>query len=153
MQLHPMCFDRFGGGLTRTAVAILLLVLTSSGVARAQDSTPRPEQAPRPMTLASDDGKFHAVLGAFVTAAGTDVAVSMYQIGRGTAREAGFGSWWQDSPVAFAATKSALTALFAYQLQRLHKTRPRTAFILGIASTSVEVALVARSARIRQPGR
>jgi hypothetical protein len=105
------------------------------------------------VTTASDDGKFHVVLGAFVTAAGTDVAVSMYQIGRGTAREAGFGSWWQDSPVAFAVTKSALTALFAYQLQRLHRTRPKAAFILGIAATSVEATLVARSARIKQPGR
>jgi len=102
--------------------------------------------------MLASDGAFHVVLGSFMTAAGTDVAVSMYQIGRGTAREAAFGSWWQDSPVAFAATKSAVAALFAYQLQRLHRTRPKTAFILGIASTSVEAALVARSARIRQPG-
>ena len=128
-------------------------MLTSGAVARAQDTTVRPEPASRPMTLATDDGAFHIVLGSFVTAAGTDVAVSMYQIGRGTAREAGFASWWQDSPVAFAATKSALTALFAYQLQRLHRTRPKAAFILGIVGTSVEATLVARSARIRQPGR
>jgi hypothetical protein len=109
-----------------------LLILTFGALARAQDSTPQPDPAARPMTLASDDGAFHIVLGSFVTAAGTDVAVSMYQIGCGTAREAGFGSWWQDSPVAFAATKSALTALFAYQLQRLHRTRPKAAFVLGI---------------------
>jgi len=128
-------------------------MLASSADAWAQDSTPRPEPAPRTTTLAGSDGAFHIVLGAFVTAAGTDVAVSMYQIGRGTAREAAFGAWWQDSPVAFAVTKSALTAVFASQLQRLHRTRPRAAFILGIASASVEAALVARSARIAQPGR
>jgi hypothetical protein len=129
-----------------------LLILTFGALARAQDSTPQPDPAARPMTLASDDGAFHIVLGSFVTAAGTDVAVSMYQIGCGTAREAGFGSWWQDSPVAFAATKSALTALFAYQLQRLHRTRPKAAFVESWA-TRVEAALVARTARIKQPGR
>ena len=153
MQSHHRRLDRFGCGLTRTVIAALLLMLASSAVARAQDSTPGPEPAPRTTTRASDDGPFHVVLGAFVTAAGTDVAVSMYQIGRGTAREAAFGSWWQDSPVAFAATKSALTALFAYQLQRVHRTRPKTAMLLGIIGTSVEATLVARSARIKQPGR
>lgn len=153
MQSHSTCLDRFGCGLTRTAIAVLLLILASSAVARAQDTTPRPEPAPPTMTPARDEGAFHIVLGAFVTAAGTDVAVSMYQIGRGAAREAGFGSWWQDSPVAFAMTKSAATALFAYQLHRLHRTRPKAAFILGIATTSVEAALVARAARIGQPGR
>ena len=59
------------------------------------------------------DGKFTFVMGAFITAAGNDLAVSMYQIGRGTAGERGFGGPWQDSPVAFAATKSGMTALFA----------------------------------------
>jgi hypothetical protein len=94
------------------------------------------------------DGKFNFVMGAFVTAAGTDLAVSMYQIGRGTAREGGFGAPWQDSPVAFAATKSAMTAVFAFGLQRLHKDRPKTALILGIAQTAVEGLLVVRSARM-----
>jgi hypothetical protein len=37
------------------------------------------------------DGKFTFVMGAFITAAGNDLAVSMYQIGRGTAGERGFG--------------------------------------------------------------
>ena len=74
----------------------------------------------------------------------------MYQIGRGAAREAAFGAQWQNSPIAFAATKSALTALFVYQLQKLHRTRPKTAFILGIAGTSVEAALIARTARLQQ---
>jgi hypothetical protein len=94
------------------------------------------------------DPKFNVVMGAFITAAGTDLAVSMYQIGRGTARERAFGAAWQDSPVAFAATKSAMTAVFAFGLQRLHKDRPRTALILGIAQTAVESLLVVRSARM-----
>jgi len=154
MQSHHPCLDRFGCKLAKMAIAALLLLLASSAVARAQDSTPRREPAPRATTLAGDGVAFNFVLGSFVTAAGTDVAVSMYQIGRGTAREAAFGAMWQDSPVAFAASKSALTALFAYQLQRLHRTRPKAAFILGIAATSAEAALVARSAWIaRQAGR
>ena len=155
MHLHPTHSSRFGAGLTTSVIAILF-TLAFSAATSAQDVVARPEPAPlRTVTVtpASDDGAFHVVLGAFVTAAGTDVAVSMYQIGRGTAREAAFGSWWQDSPVAFSVTKSALTALFAYQLQRLHRSQPKAAFILGIASTSVEAALVARSARIQQPGR
>jgi hypothetical protein len=104
-------------------------------------------------TAAGDrrDAKFTFVLGAFVTAAGTDLAVSMYQIGRGTARERGFGAPWQDSPVAFAATKSGMTALFAYGLQRIHKDRPKTAMILGIAATAMESLLVVRSARMPSP--
>jgi len=53
-----------------------------------------------------------------------------------------------------SAANSALTALFGYQLQRLHRTRPKAAFILGIAATGAESALVARSAWIaRQAGR
>jgi hypothetical protein len=151
---HPTRPIQYGVGVAKTAIAAILFALAFGAAASAQDDPSRLEPAPpRTATAASDDGAFHVVLGAFVTAAGTDVAVSMYQIGRGTAREAAFGSWWQDSPVAFAATKSALTALFAYQLQRLHRTRPKAAFILGIASASVEAALVARSARIQQPGR
>ena len=154
MQAQPTRPARCGVGRTRTAIAAILFTLASSAATLAQDGPSRLEPVPpRTVTTASHDGAFHIVLGAFVTAAGTDVAVSMYQIGRGTAREAAFGSWWQDSPVAFSVTKSALTALFAYQLQRLHRSRPKVAFILGIASTSVEAALVARSARIQQPGR
>jgi hypothetical protein len=118
--------------------------------ARAQE-LPRATDAPKQAaTAGKDEGRFHLVLGAFVTAAGTDIASSMYQIGRGSAREAGFGAAWQDSPVAFAATKSALTALFVYQLQKLHRTRPKAAFILGIAGTSVEAALIARTARMQR---
>ena len=153
MQAHSTRPIRCGVGRTRTAIAALLFTLASSAAMSAQDGTSLEPVPPRTVTTASHDGAFHLVLGAFVTAAGTDVAVSMYQIGRGTAREAAFGSWWQDSPVAFAATKSALTALFAYQLQRIHRTRPKTAMILGIVGTSVEATLVARSARIKQPGR
>jgi hypothetical protein len=96
------------------------------------------------------------MMGALITAAGSDVAVSMYQIGRGHAREVGFGASRQDSPVAFALTKSAITALFAYQLQRIHRTRPRTAFLIGLAATAVEAGLAVRAARMgvgapRQP--
>jgi hypothetical protein len=106
-------------------------------------------QAETPASTAErKDGKFQIVMGAFLTAAGTDIATTMYYVGQGTAREAGFGGWWQDRPVAFAVTKSAVTALFAYQLQKLHKTRPKTAIILGIVSTGFEASLVARTARI-----
>ncbi len=99
------------------------------------------------------DERFQIVLGAFITAAGTDLALSMYKIGNGSAREAGFGTWWQDSPVAFAVSKSAISALFAYQLERLHRTHPRAAFALGIVDTAIEAALVARSAGISSPAK
>lgn len=99
-------------------------------------------------TAGREDGKLQLVIGAFLTAAGTDIATTMYYVGKGTAREAGFGGWWQDRPVAFAVTKSALTALFAHQLQQLHKTRPKTAIILGIVGTGLEASLVVRTARI-----
>ena len=146
---------RFSRTLTRAIVACALLSLALGVHVRAQEA-PRPANAAAPARASSaekDDGRFHLVLGAFITAAGTDVASSMYQIGKGNAREAGFGAPWQDSPVAFAATKSALTALFAYQLQHLHKTRPKTALILGLVGTGVEVALVARTAHLQTPVR
>jgi hypothetical protein len=72
----------------------------------------------------------------------------MYGIGNGAVRERGFGSWWQDSPVAFAATKSAATAVFAYQLQKLHRTRPKTAIVIGLITTGVEASLAARGAQL-----
>jgi hypothetical protein len=100
---------------------------------------------------AVEDGRFQLAIGAFITAAGADIAVSMYQIGRGTAREQGFGAWWQDQPVPFALTKSALVALFAYQLQKIHRTRPKTAYILALVGTGIEAALVVRSARLSGP--
>ncbi len=94
------------------------------------------------------DRLFQSLSAAFVIAAGTDVSVSMYQIGRGVARERAFGAPWQDSPVAFAVTKSAMTAAFVYGLQRIHKDRPKTAFVLGVAATALEGWLAVRSARI-----
>jgi len=94
------------------------------------------------------DTRFQIVLGSFITAAGTDIALSMYAIGQGTAREVGFGAAWQHSPVAFAVTKSALTALYAFELQKLHKSRPKTAMVLGIIGTAIETSLVARTARL-----
>lgn len=100
-------------------------------------------------TVDRSDARFDFVLGAFLTAAGSDVALSMYKIGNGSAREAGFGAWWQDSPVAFAVTKSAVSAAFAYELQRLHQTRPKAAFVVGIAATAIEASLVARTAQLQ----
>jgi hypothetical protein len=41
-----------------------------------------------------------------------------------------------------------MTAVFVYGLQRLHRDRPKTAFILGIAQTALEGYLVVRSARM-----
>ncbi len=98
------------------------------------------------------DRPFNIVLGSFFTAASSDLAVSMYRIEEGSARERGFGSWWQDSPVLFATTKSAMAAAFAYGLKRLHKTRPKTAWVMGVAATTFESWLVVRSARIPQTG-
>jgi hypothetical protein len=91
-----------------------------------------------------------AVTAAFLITASTDLAVSMYQIGRGEAREVGFGAPWQDSPVAFAVTKSAVAVGFAYGLQHLHKSRPKTALVLGIAATALESWLTVRGAQISQ---
>jgi hypothetical protein len=94
------------------------------------------------------DVRFQIVVGAYLTAAGTDIALSMYHIGKGDLREAGFGGAWQNNPVAFAATKSALAALFAFQLQRLHRSHPKAAFVLGVVDTAIEASLVARTAHL-----
>jgi hypothetical protein len=98
--------------------------------------------------IAGHDIMFTTVSAAFVVAASTDLSVSMYQIGRGSAREVAFGAQWQDSPVAFAVSKSVMTAAFVYGLQRMHKTRPKTALVLGLVATAVEGWLAVRSAQI-----
>jgi hypothetical protein len=115
-------------------------------------ATPAPAGVNAQPVNGGSDKRFPLVLGGFITAASADLAVSMYQIGRGTAREAAFGSRWQDSPVPFAVSKSAMAALFTLGVQRLHKDRPKTALILGISATVVESLLVVRAARI-SPGR
>jgi hypothetical protein len=110
-----------------------------------------PDPAPAlPNGRRPSDRPFNLVVGSFITAASTDLAVSMYQIGRGVARESGFGGSWQDKPVLFATTKSAMAAAFVYGLQRVHKTRPKTALVMGAIVTGVEGWLVVRSARIEQ---
>ena len=102
-------------------------------------------------TPASDgprDSLFRVVTGTYIAAAGADIAVSMYQIDRGVARERGLGAQWQDSPAAFAITKGALAATFVYGIHRMHERRPKTAIALGIAATALETLLTVRSARI-----
>ena len=130
-----------------------LVVLGASAAARAQSDggdgvlAPEPQTPslviPVPTTVASretrapevnhHDALFRSVTAALAITTSTDLSISMYQIGKGNAREAGFGSAWQDSPVAFAISKSAVAAGFMYGLQRLHKNHPKTAIILGIA--------------------
>ena len=110
-------------------------------------------QTTAPSVAERGDGRFQLVLGAFITAAGTDIALTMYAIGKGSVRESGFGAWWQDSPLVFAATKSAISAIFAYQLQKLHKTRPKAALVLGLVDTAIEASLVARTARLSSGAR
>ncbi len=97
-----------------------------------------------------NDLLFRSLSIAFAGAASADISLSMYQINRGTAREVGFGAQWQDSPVAFAVTKGLMATAFVYGLQRMHKTRPKTAFVLGLAATAVEGWLAARAAGMSQ---
>jgi len=127
------------------ALFVLLALLATVAPMHAQEPQARAEAEPS-QTHPSDDTKFRVMLGGYVVAATTDTAVSMYHIGNGTVRERGFGAPWQDSPVAFALTKTAFTVFFAYQLERLHRTHPKAAFTLGIVATSVEATLVARTA-------
>jgi hypothetical protein len=113
-----------------------------------------PDSGARPESPIHDDAKFNAfILGGFITAAGADVAVTMYQIGSASARERGFGAWWQDSPVAFSVSKSAMTAVFVYGLQRVHRSRPKTAVALGIAGIAVESMLAVRAGRMGRNAR
>jgi hypothetical protein len=115
------------------------------------DATPiSPRQASAFRAPRDHEGLFQTVSAALIVSASTDLSVSMYQIGRGNAREAGFGAAWQDSPVMFAVTKSAISAALVYGLQRMHKTRPKSAIVLGLAATAVEGWLTVRSARIGQ---
>jgi hypothetical protein len=109
-----------------------------------------PDASRERLPVVAHDRGFAIVQASFIGAASMDLAVSMYQIASGNAREGGFGAWWQDSPVAFAASKSAVAVAFAYGLERLHRTRPKLAFVLGVVATSVEGSLVVRSARMER---
>lgn len=130
--------------ITRLIALTGALLVASAHLARAQTPTDARSES---------TGSLHLVVGAFITMAGADLAVSTYQIGRGTARERAFGAAWQDSPIAFAVSKSAMSAAFAYGLQKMHKTRPKTAIVLGVAATAVESWLVARSVALTPPAR
>lgn len=161
--------------LSGAAVALALTLGSGHAFAQSQPSNPAPLTPFAPETLsaalqsttlptdarqavgraalpprmeAPRDRAFNLVLGSFFTAASSDLAVSMYQIGRGAARERGFGSWWQDQPVVFATSKSAMAVAFGYGLQRLRKSRPKTALVMGVVATSVEGWLVVRNARM-----
>jgi len=107
-----------------------------------------PESPAAPAARPADDPTFNLLLASFITTAATDVAVSMYQIGQSSAREQAFGAWWQDQPVAFAVSKSAMAAAFVYGLQKIHRTRPKTAFVLGLAATAFETSLIVRAANM-----
>jgi hypothetical protein len=132
---------------TPAACAIGDLACASSTVSTSQTDNFRIEV--RDGAVRRNDRAFQIVLGSFITAAGSDITLSMYQIGKGNAREAGFGSWWQKSPAALAVSKSAMIAFFAYEVQQVHKDRPKLAIILGVTATAVETALAVRSARMR----
>jgi hypothetical protein len=97
-----------------------------------------------------DNRPFALALGAFITTAVSDLAVTEYRIGRGEARETWFGAAWQDSPVAFGLTKGALIAAAAILLQRIHSSRPRTAFWIATIAAGVEGALTARNSIIQR---
>jgi hypothetical protein len=107
-----------------------------------------PETSAAPAARPQDDPKFNVLLASFITTAGADIAVSMYQIGTSSAREQAFGAWWQDQPVAFAVSKSAMTAAFVYGLQKIHRSRPKTAYTLGLIATAIETSLVVRAANM-----
>ena len=124
------------------ALTVLGVVLVCSASAKAQT----PDETAPPSGPA-----IHIVTGAFIAMAVADIATSTYQIDRNVARERGFGAAWQDSPAAFTASKIAVTGVFAYCLQRMHKTRPKTAIALGVAATAVEAMLAGRSATIAGP--
>jgi hypothetical protein len=115
----------------------------------AESGQTEPPAVHTPGAAHEDDGHFPLVLGAFLTAASADLAVSMYQIGRGAAHEAAFGSGWDHKPLPFALTKSGAAAAFALGIQRMHRDRPKAAFVIGLSATIVESVLVARAARIR----
>ena len=121
--------------------AAAAIVPASSSVVTPSDFAPRRDAVRR-------DGLFRSVSLGFAFAAGADLSISMYQINNGTARESGFGAQWQDTPVAFAASKAAVSAAFLYGLSRIHKTRPKTALVIGIAATAVEGWLAVRAARM-----
>lgn len=128
------------------ACAVEDIACASSAVSSGQSDNFRLEV--RDGGTRRSDRKFQIVLGSFITAAGSDITLSMYQIGKGNAREAGFGSWWQKSPAALAVSKSAMIAFFAYEVQEVHKDRPKLAFVLGVTATALETALAVRSARM-----
>ena len=155
-------------GLLRVLSGMLaLLALTTSlhaqttvaeaglvrGIGRAIASArTAPDSGSAPPVVSSDspapDRPLRFVVGAFVSAAAADVSISMYQIQRGVVTERGLGAGWQDSPVPFALTKGAMAATFVYGLRELRKTKPRTALVLGLAASAVEVSLAVRSARL-----
>ena len=95
---------------------------------------------------AQDDPTFALVSGAYLTAAMADLATSQAAMARG-GHEVLLGAGLENRPVAFGLLKGGLAAGTVYLLYRVHRHRPKTAFWLGVALTSVEITAVSWNAR------
>src|SRR5206468_11240031 len=133
--------------------AEIAIASSAAGWYDAQPESAQPASSPAagqaPAAAHKDDGHFPLVLGAFLTAASADLAVSMYQIGRGAAREAAFGSGWDHAPLPLALSKSGAAAAFALGIQHMHTERPKAASVIGSSATIGESMLAARAPRMR----
>lgn len=127
----------------RKAVLVGLFVLLARGVAAQEAETWQglplclAIRDTRPITLATH---------AYVIASGIDVGSTLYWVGKGEAREVGFGKAFQDRPIAFAATKLGLTAAVSWSLVRLSKDHPKLAFWTAIGATGFEASVTAWNA-------
>lgn len=103
-------------------------------------------QAPAPERHA---GWLHAAIAAHVIAQSADLSTTSYAMGRGGFRESNpVMRPFAGDPVRLALVKGGYAVGTSYLFLRLHRTRPRLAFVVATASAAFSSVIAARNARL-----
>lgn len=93
-------------------------------------------------------------VGAFMTSAGADLAVTQYGLGRGVFEELNpLLKPFEHKPVGMAVTKMGLSSVIAYYLLKTRHSHPKRALWVGVGLTLLNVAVTWRNVRLLEAAR
>jgi hypothetical protein len=96
--------------------------------------------APRVAVVQADPHEtiVHAAIAAQAIGQFSDVATTMYAMGRGDFREGNpVLAWAEDKPAAMGLVKGALAAANTYGLLKLHASHPKLALVVALGLTAL----------------
>lgn len=99
--------------------------------------------------VAQSEHLTHVAIGAYMTTAGADLAVTTYGLGAGVFREANpLLRPFERHPVGMAAVKMGLGAGLSAWLLHRHQRSPKATFWTAIALTALNSAITWRNTRL-----